>query len=85
MGITISLGYIDEFIFKNNELFLFKTEKPVKFISTLNQQKEINNKFITLDIETYIKDGVHTPYCISFYDGLMDYFITLLIIQTVLI
>ena len=74
-----------EFIFKNNELFLFKTEKPVKFISTLNQQKEINNKFITLDIETYIKDGVHTPYCISFYDGLMDYFITLLIIQTVLI
>lgn len=58
-----------EFIFKDNELFLFKTEKPVKFINNLKPQAEINNKFITLDIETYIKDGVHVPYCISWYDG----------------
>lgn len=28
-----------EFIFKNNELFLFKTEKPVKFITNLNFSK----------------------------------------------
>ena len=27
------------------------------------------NNFITLDIETYVKDNILTPYCISIYDG----------------
>lgn len=27
------------------------------------------NKFIFLDIETYVDDGVHVPCCICFYDG----------------
>jgi DNA polymerase type B, organellar and viral len=58
-----------EFIFKNNELYLYKTEKSAKFISNLHPEEEITNKIITLDIETYLEDGVHIPYCISRYDG----------------
>ena len=31
--------------------------------------KKLNNKFITLDIETKSINNVMTPYSISFYDG----------------
>ena len=67
-----------EFVFKNNELLLYKQSKPVKFISSLNKHKDLSHKFITLDIETYIKDGIHIPYCISWYDGLksLSYYLT---------
>lgn len=58
-----------EFIFKNNELFLLKADKPVKFITKLNLSTEIQNKFITFDIETYIENGIHIPYCICWFDG----------------
>jgi len=58
-----------EFIFKDNELFLLKVDKPAKFITKLNLSNEIQNKFITFDIETYIKNGIHIPYCICWYDG----------------
>jgi len=58
-----------EFIFKNNELLLFKVEKSAKFINPLIRSETLSNKFLTMDIETFIKDGIHIPYCISFYDG----------------
>lgn len=36
------------------------------------------NKFITMDIDTFIKDGVHIPYTISWYDGenIYSYYLT---------
>jgi hypothetical protein len=40
-----------------------------KFISKSNKSKTIINNFLTLDIETFIKDNVLTPYCVSIYDG----------------
>jgi hypothetical protein len=40
-----------------------------KFISKLSTSKNFNNKFITLDIETFIKDSILTVYCISIFDG----------------
>jgi hypothetical protein len=58
-----------EWIFKNNEQLLFKAEKSAKFIQSLTQNEKISNKFITMDIETFIKDGFHTPYAISWFDG----------------
>lgn len=58
-----------EWIFKNNEQILFKTEKPAKFIQPLVRSETLTNKFITMDIETFIKDGIHVPYCISWFDG----------------
>ena len=36
------------------------------------------NKFLTMDIETFINEGIHIPYCISFYDRLntFSYYLT---------
>jgi hypothetical protein len=59
-----------EFIFNiNSEQLLFKMEKPVRFIHPLVRPDTLVNKFLTMDIETFIKNGVHIPYVISFYDG----------------
>jgi len=51
--------------FKNNELILLTIDKSTKFIDPLLPLQNLTNKFITLDIETFIKDGIHIPYCIS--------------------
>jgi hypothetical protein len=47
-------------------------------MTKLNRGGEINNKFLTMDIETFIKDGIHIPYCICFYDGIktFSYYLT---------
>jgi len=58
-----------EWIFKNNKEILFKSEKLTKFIQPLVRSDTVLNKFITMDIETFIKDGIHIPYCISWFDG----------------
>nr|YP_009487230.1 hypothetical protein [Russula abietina]AWB36132.1 hypothetical protein [Russula abietina] len=44
-----------------------------KFIKKLDKSKNLINKFITLDIETFVKDNVLIPYCISIYDGKKSY------------
>jgi hypothetical protein len=54
-----------KFTFINNELKLLTIDKPSKFIQSLNQINKLSNKIITMDIETFIKDGIHIPYCIS--------------------
>jgi len=53
---------------KNNQQICNTKEKKTKFSSKLAQLK-INNNFITLDIETYIKDGILIPSCNSIYAG----------------
>ena len=58
-----------KFTFKNSELILLTIDKSVKFIQPLLLLGELTNKFITMDIETFVKDGIHIPYCISWYDG----------------
>lgn len=58
-----------EFIFKNNQLFLFQSEKSVNFIAKLNRNKQIIDKILTLDIETYVDEGVHIPCGICWFDG----------------
>jgi hypothetical protein len=49
-----------------------------KFISKLKPLKKFDNKFITFDIETYIKDSVLHVFCISTYDGqnIKSFFLT---------
>jgi hypothetical protein len=44
-------------------------EMNSKFISKLAATKSLNNKFITLDVETYIKNSILIVYCISIFDG----------------
>jgi hypothetical protein len=41
-----------------------------KFISKLSTTKNLKNNFITLDVETYIKDSILLVYCISIFDGI---------------
>jgi hypothetical protein len=57
------------FYFENNKEILFTKTLKTKFIAKLSPSKILNNNFITLDIETYIKDNVLIPYLISIYDG----------------
>jgi hypothetical protein len=59
----------NKFYFKNGEQILFTNKIKTNFISKTKISKNIVNNFITLDIETYIVDGLMTPYLICFYDG----------------
>lgn len=47
---------------------VFQSEK-VRFLSTRYKDESMNNKILTLDIETKTVDGKMVPVCISFYDG----------------
>ena len=58
-----------KFYFENNQEILFMKEIKSKFISKLPKSNKLINNFITLDIETYIKNNVLIPFCISIYDG----------------
>jgi DNA polymerase family B len=57
------------FTFKDGRQILLSSELKTKFISKSSKCKNLVNKFITIDIETYITDGLLTPYLICFYDG----------------
>jgi hypothetical protein len=57
------------YYFENGEQFLFTKEMKTKFIKQSNKAKNLVNNFITIDIETYIVNGLMTPYLICFYDG----------------
>jgi hypothetical protein len=59
-----------KYYFENNKEILYIKEMKSKFISKLKPIKNFNNKFITFDIETYIKDSVLKVFCISIYDGI---------------
>jgi hypothetical protein len=58
-----------KYYFENNQQILFTKENKTKNISTLEKSTKLINNFITLDIETYVKDNILIPYCISIYDG----------------
>ena len=59
----------NKFYFENGEQILLSSELKTKFISKTSKSKNLVNNFITIDIETYITDGLITPYLICFYDG----------------
>jgi len=65
------------------KLDLFSVKKPVRFIETKKLDEKLNDKIITLDIETYDKNGEQGitqkhVYNLSWYDGIksMSYYIT---------
>jgi DNA polymerase family B len=58
-----------KYYFENNQQILFSKEIKSKFISKLSKSNKLINNFITLDIETFIKNNVLIPFCISIYDG----------------
>jgi hypothetical protein len=56
---------------------LVKFKKKNKPLLKSKKDKILNNKFITMDLETRIIDGIHNPYLLSWYDGIKarSYFI----------
>jgi DNA polymerase type B, organellar and viral len=62
-----------KYYFENNLQVLFTKINKSKSISKLEKSKNLVNNFITLDIETYIKDNTLIPYCISIYEGERTY------------
>src|ERR1700692_1660614 len=58
-----------KYYFENNQQILFTKDIKTKFISNLPKSKNLVSHFIVLDIETFIKNNILTPYCKSIYDG----------------
>jgi hypothetical protein len=54
-----------KYTFKNKNVILLVIDKSVNFIKSLILNNKLNNKFITFDIETYVKDGIMIPFVIS--------------------
>jgi len=54
---------------ENNKLEVITVNKDNRYIKTKYRTNFINNKFITLDIETKLIDNTHVPYLISYFDG----------------
>src|SRR5580692_4249205 len=61
---------LHEYIFVDGVLVLKKLKRKVNFFDKISSDKTINNKFITLDIETRTIDNIFIPYCISYFDGI---------------
>ena len=55
--------------FMDGEIVLRKQILPAKEFRRLKTDKYLTNKFVTLDIETIMKDRVQIPYLISIYNG----------------
>jgi len=57
------------FYFMGGEIVLRKQILPAKAFTKLTVDNKLNNKFITMDIETIKKDGKMVPYLICAYNG----------------
>ena len=62
-----------KYYYSSNELIYKKIHRPTKFLRTIKLSKVIDNKIMTLDIETRKVNNVLTPYALSYYDGLKLY------------
>lgn len=58
-----------KYYFENNIQILATKEIKTKFISKLQKSKVLTENFLTLDIETFVKDSILIVFCISIYDG----------------
>ena len=58
-----------KYYFKDNLQVLFTKDFKTKFISKIKKSEELTNKFLTLDIETFIQNGVLIPFLICVFDG----------------
>jgi hypothetical protein len=57
------------FYFENGEQILFSRKMKTDFISKTKKSRNLINNFITLDIETFVKNNTLIPFLICFYDG----------------
>ena len=58
------------YYYKDNKLILKTLNRETSFLTSIEKDNKINNKFITLDIETKTINNVMIPYCICIFDGI---------------
>lgn len=58
-----------EYIFIDGKLTIKKIIKHTKYLNKLIPDRFINDKFLTMDLETRTINGNTSPYCVSIYDG----------------
>jgi hypothetical protein len=56
--------------FKNNQIIIKTLKKETSFLTSIDKDKKVNNKFMTMDIETKTINNVMIPYCICIFDGI---------------
>jgi len=57
------------YYYENMELVLVKSIKKSKPIDKVKVSKTLNNKIITMDLETILIENIHVPYLLSWFDG----------------
>ena len=55
------------YIFENGELVIKQLERKVNFLTKLDKDTTLSNKFIAMDLETRNINGNFQPYCVAFY------------------
>jgi hypothetical protein len=70
--------YIYSLVDGNYKLDLFNVKKPTRRIKSLTEEKNLNDKIITMDIETFNHNGKMIPYLISWFSnkGSNSYYLT---------
>jgi hypothetical protein len=65
------------YYYEFKELILVKTIKKTNPIKKTNISKKVDNRIITMDLETLLVNGIHVPYLLCWYDGIISksYFI----------
>lgn len=58
-----------EYIIKDKQIILLTTKRRCKFIPSIKKVKDLNNKFLTMDLETRTINNILKPYCVSIFDG----------------
>ena len=57
------------YTYNEGEIILKTVNKKTNFLTNINTSKDIDNKIITMDIETRDINNVKLPYCICIFDG----------------
>jgi hypothetical protein len=66
-------GKQQEFHFVEGKLILKIINRPTSYLKSIKVDKQINEKFITMDIESRKINNISTPYLIGIYDGIKSY------------
>ena len=62
-----------QFYIQNDQILVKTIKFKTDYIKSIPKKRKLVNKLITMDIETYVQDGEHIPYCICYFDGEKKY------------
>lgn len=64
-----NIPYDQIYIYKDNKIVLATKQKKVSYMKNTKQVYKKSDKFITMDLETFVLNGEMKTYCVSLYDG----------------